>query len=241
MKKLCFLGMLLIVWAATCLAEGVKPVFYGSGGLSLPMKPSKFDDLAPLKIGVKDMYKTGVDFGGGVGVQVNPMVEIIGRVNYGSFQFDDKGLNDKFVEELERYLGVRFSDYPGLDVTVESDGGNLKVLEFMGDVKFLIPLGGEGAAFHPYLLGGIGITDVKITDADMAVTVSYMGTDTTFTGAIIGDSETKFAFNFGAGFEWMVSPTVGIFVEGRYAQVALTGEPFGYLPLRGGVKVMLGH
>jgi hypothetical protein len=236
MKKLCFLGMLLIVWAATCLAEGVKPVFYGSGGFSLPMKPSKFDDLAPFEIGVKDMYKTGVDFGGGVGVQVSPMVEIIGRVNYGNFPFDGQGFGDAMVKEFERLTGVT-----GLDITIQADGGNLKVLEFMGDVKLLIPVGAEGAAFHPYLLGGIGVTDVEISDADMTMTVSFMGSDTTFTETLIGDSETKFAFNLGAGFDWMVSPRVGIFVEGRYAQVALTGEPFGYLPIRGGVKVMLGH
>ena len=238
MRKLILVGVLLLAFAVTGLAEGVKPVFYAGGGISLPVSPSELDDLAAIgiKIGIKDMYKSGVNFGGGVGFQVSPMFELVGRVDYNSFSFDDEGFSDALVKEFERLLPV-----PGLSLDVDVEGGTLKLLEFMGDVKFLIPVGGEAPAFQPFLLGGIGITKAEISESEWTMSISYLGLDTTFTELIPSESETKFAFNFGAGFDWMVSPTVGIFVEGRYAQVALAGDPIGYLPVRGGLIVKLGQ
>ncbi len=238
MRKLILVGVLLLAFAVTGSAEGVKPVFYAGGGISLPVGPSEFDDLAAIgiKIGIKDMYKSGVNFGGGVGFQVSPMFELVGRVDYNSFSFDEEGFSDALVKEFERLLPVT-----GLSLDANVEGGTLKLLEFMGDVKFLIPVGGEATAFQPFLLGGIGITNAEISESEWTMSVSFMGLDTTFTELIPSESETKFAFNFGAGFDWMVSPTVGIFVEGRYAQVALSGDPIGYLPIRGGLIVKLGQ
>lgn len=95
MKKLILLGVLLLAFAATGSAEGVKPVFYAGGGISLPMKPGEWDQLASIgmEIGIKDMYETGYSFGGGVGIQVSPMFELVGRVDYNSFSFDDEGFS----------------------------------------------------------------------------------------------------------------------------------------------------
>ena len=238
MRKLILVGVLLLAFAVTGSAEGVKPVFYAGGGISLPMAPSQWDAYASMEmeIGIKDMYKSGVNFGGGVGFQVSPMFELVGRVDYNSFSFDDEGFSDAMVKEFEKLLPVT-----GLSLDVDVDGGTLKLLEFMGDVKFLIPVGGEAPAFQPFLLGGIGITNAEISESEWTMSVSYVGQDTTFTMLIPSESHTKLAFNIGAGFDWMVSPTVGIFVEGRYAQVALAGDPIGYLPVRGGLIVKLGQ
>ena len=86
------------------------------------------------------------------------------------------------------------------------------------------------------------MTNFKRTASEMEMTVSLPPIiDTTFTETDDGQSETKLAFNFGAGFDWMVSPTVGIFADVRYAQIAVTGDPTGYLPVRGGLIVKLGQ
>lgn len=240
MRKLILVGVLLLAFAATGSAEGVKPIFYAGGGISLPMKPSEFDAFAAIgmKISLNDAYKTGTNFGGGIGLQVSQRFEIVGRVDYNSFSFDESGLAQAMVEEIERLTGAT-----GLvDISVEADGGKLTFLEFMADAKFLIPVGSEGAGFKPFLLGGIGITNAKVSEMDLKITASFMGqTLVDDSASFPSESQTKFAFNFGAGFDWMVSPMVGIFVEGRYAQVALTGEPYGYLPVRGGLIVKLGQ
>lgn len=238
MRKLIFVGVLLLAFAATGSAEGVKPVFYAGGGISLPMKPSAIDAYAPFEIGFNDMYSSGVNFGGGVGLQINPKFEVIGRVSYNSFSFDDEGFSQSVIDEFERLLGVS-----GLfDCTADVEGGKLELLEFMADVKFSIPVGGEAAVFKPFLLGGVGMTSFERAASEVEMTVSLPPLiDTTFTESDDGQSETKFAFNIGAGFDWMVSPTVGIFADVRYAQVAVTGDPTGHLPVRGGLIVKLGQ
>lgn len=214
MKKLILLAVVFLALAVTGWAEGAKLVFYGGGGISLPLKPSQFDDLAAIdvELGIKDMYKSGVNFGGGVGLQVSPTIEIIGRVDYNTFSYDDEGFSEALTKEIERQVGVS-----GIGITTQASGGKLKLLEFMGDVKFLIPVGSEESAFKPFLLGGVGIANAKISESDWIVNVSFMGIDTSVTFTTPSQSETKLAFNLGAGFDWMVSPTVGIFVEGRYA------------------------
>ena len=238
MRKLILVGVLLLAFAVTGSAEGVKPVFYAGGGISLPMKPSAIDAYAPFEIGFNDMYNSGMNFGGGVGFQINPKFEVVGRVSYNSFSFDEAGFSQSVIDEFERLSGIS-----GLfTFTTDVEGGKLELLEFMADVKFSIPIGGEAEVFKLFLLGGVGMTNYKRAASEMEVTVSLPPIiDTTFTERDDGQTETKLAFNLGAGFDWMVSSTVGIFADVRYAQMAVTGDPTGYLPIRGGLIVKLGQ
>jgi opacity protein-like surface antigen len=102
------------------------------------------------------------------------------------------------------------------------DGLDFKFLEVMADVKYLIPTG--ESKFTPYIAGSVGIINVKVTDLETGTTT------------LSGPDETKLGFGFGAGFIFDVSPSVGIFVDGRYKIVTTEGESTGYLPIMAGFK-----
>ncbi len=237
MKKMLFVLIVVFAFALTGLAEGIKPVFYGCGGISLPLKPSEIEGNAPLEIGIGDMYKMGTSFGGGIGFEINPKFDIICRVNYSSYSFDDESFSNKLESEFER-LTYGSGD---VDFTTNVEGGNLELLEFMADIKFSVPLGGDNSKLSPYVIGGLGMcqTTIAASEFEMRIVIPTL-VDTTFIESTPEESETKLSFNIGGGFDYMVSPTVGIFVDVRYFQVAMEGDPIGVLPVRGGILIKLG-
>lgn len=200
MRRIALVLAVLLLFAISASAQNqIKPVVYAGGGLGLPLSPSEFSDG----------WKMGIGFGGGVGAQFTPNIEVVGKFFYNTFGLD--------VPEVE-------------GVTV--DGGDLQFIEFGADVKYLFTTGPD-SPFGPFLLFGLGMTNVKITD----LTVS--GGDITI--GLQGVSETKFALALGGGFDYMFSPKAGLWVEGRYAMVLTEGDSFGYMPIRAGVKLLLGE
>jgi opacity protein-like surface antigen len=75
------------------------------------------------------------------------------------------------------------------------------------------------SAAKPYLIGGLGLYNGK----------------TTVTGLGSSDSQTKFGINAGAGFNIQASG-VGVFVEGRFHNVFVTGSDFHFIPITAGVR-----
>ncbi|MBU8933538.1 MAG: porin family protein [candidate division Zixibacteria bacterium] len=229
---------LVLLVAATGWTEGAKPVFYVGGGISMPMKPDAIGGLDGSEIGIKDMYKNGTHIGGGVGFQISPNVEIIGWVSYNSFAFDDDGFSQALEDEFIRLSG----GMTGFTFDINTNGTKLELIEIMGDVKFTIPVGQQQAKFKPFILGGLGMTNAKQASTELEMHIVYPPlVDTTISETIPEQTETKLAFNIGAGFDYMVSPTVGIFADVRYAQVAVEGDPIGYLPIRAGLIFKLGQ
>ncbi len=98
-------------------------------------------------------------------------------------------------------------------------------LSIIGDVHFYPPIGEPGMmAFNPYLIAGAGMTSVDPKND-------------------LGDSETKFTFGFGAGFEYTVSPKMAIWVEGKYMIINMD-DPMTdvkHIPIRGGLKFFFGQ
>ena len=86
------LALLLIVSMPTWAQNQIKPVVYAGGGIDLLLSP----DL------LKDYWKMGYGFGGGVGIQVKPNLELIGRVSFNTFPFDA----DKFLDDMDAPAGV---------------------------------------------------------------------------------------------------------------------------------------
>ncbi|UCE24145.1 MAG: outer membrane beta-barrel protein [Candidatus Zixiibacteriota bacterium] len=205
MKRLAVVLAVFLVFAVTAGAQGdaarMKPVIYAGGGIGLPLSPSAFSDG----------WKMGIGFGGGVGLQVTPYVEVIGKFFFNTFPLD-------------------LPEVPG----ITTDGGDLRFMEFGADVKYIFTVGPDSPV-GPFLLAGAGMANVKVTD----FTVS--GDGETNTIPFGDYSETKFALAFGGGFDYMFSPKAGMWVEGRYALVLTEGDSFGYFPIRVGVKLLLGE
>lgn len=79
----------------------------------------------------------------------------------------------------------------------------------------------EESRFRPYLIGGGGVYNFKAKGSGVP-----SGFD---------NSETKFGFNAGAGFD-IKAGSAGLFVEGRFHDVFTTGTNTTFIPLTVGVR-----
>jgi len=80
----------------------------------------------------------------------------------------------------------------------------------------------EESSFRPYLIGGGGVYNSKITGSDDP-------------GDVIPGGETKFGINAGAGFDIKTSG-IGLFVEGRFHDVFTDGPNTKFIPITLGVR-----
>jgi hypothetical protein len=96
-------------------------------------------------------------------------------------------------------------------------GGKEKVIAGTVNAVYEFATAAE-SQFHPYLIGGGGIYNVK-AEPDFVTSVS----------------ETKFGINVGAGFNFK-SSGIGFFVEGRFHDIFISGADFHYIPLTAGVR-----
>jgi opacity protein-like surface antigen len=101
-----------------------------------------------------------------------------------------------------------------LDGTVD---GSTAMLGANGDL--VVSPGSADAKIRPYLLGGIGFFNVKSEQ-----------------GSTEFPSDTKFAFNLGAGLRFGGSGRMSFFVEGRYLSIQTEGSSTGMIPIAVGVR-----
>jgi len=230
MRKLCvvFCVMLVFVLGGTALAGEMKPSISLGGQLAMPM-----GDFG-------DAWKMGFGGNGRFGMQFSPKFEAGLTLGYNSVPLDEEGMRDLFLGEWADLF-----DMIGGSFTV--GGADMTIFEVLADFKFLIPAGAEGAPFKPYLTGTVGMASVSTDDLEYDLFIpGYV--DTTLTEAV--ESKTAAVFGAGAGFEYMFSPTVGFWLEGKYMMSSLkiqvmTMEEIkeltvAYLPIRAGVKIMFG-
>jgi opacity protein-like surface antigen len=88
-----------------------------------------------------------------------------------------------------------------------------------GDIVFWFPVAKE-TKVRPYILGGGGVYNLK----------------SKFTDGTSGSS-TKFGINAGAGFDFDLQSKVGIFLEGRFHNVFVTGSDVKYIPITAGLRI----
>jgi len=127
MKKILTILAILLAFGAVASAQTPSmPVsIYAGGALSIPTGPDYF----------KTAFKNGFHGSLGIGYDVNPMFELVGKVEYHAFKFD---------------FDQAYSDY---------SGGTNKMWMFGGDVKFSPSL--PAMPVKPYLLGGLGFANIK--------------------------------------------------------------------------------
>jgi len=211
MKRVSIMLAALLVLALAVAAQAqVKPVVYAGGGISMPMAPEFFSDY----------WGTGYNVGGGLGIQINPSIEVTGSLFFNAFPLDD----EKLIED---------AGDAGKGITV--DGLDFQSLEFGIDLKYILRASQAEAKLLPYLTVGVGMSNVKFTD------VTFTGGDESLTLPVGSYSETDFALNGGAGVNYMFSPKFGAWVEGRYTVVMTEGDSIQYIPVRAGVKLLFGE
>jgi hypothetical protein len=98
--------------------------------------------------------------------------------------------------------------------------GNFQIISGTANVVYTF-MTAEESKFHPYLIGGVGMYNFKanVDDAD-------------------SDSETKFGFNAGAGFN-VAMGGAAVFIEGRFHQIMLGDDAGGnvnMVPISIGVR-----
>ncbi|HEU5170874.1 MAG TPA: outer membrane beta-barrel protein [Gemmatimonadales bacterium] len=104
------------------------------------------------------------------------------------------------------------------ELKFDPSGGKDQIINGTGNVVFSFPVS-EETRFRPYLIGGGGVYNINPKPE----------------AGIDPDSETKFGFNAGAGFD------VGFgggtfFAEGRFHNVFFEGTDFKFIPITVGFR-----
>jgi len=99
----------------------------------------------------------------------------------------------------------------------DGGGGKDQIISGTANAVYTFSVAPE-TQFRPYIIGGGGLYNVKAKP------------DVGFTS-----SDTKFGINVGAGFNFKTSG-VGVFVEGRFHNVLVSGPDFHYIPITVGVR-----
>ena len=121
----------------------------------------------------------------------------------------------------------------GSPVGIQFDGQFQQYkLDGTGDLKNRLLIGtgnivykfktAEESRFRPYLIGGGGVYNTKITGSDDP-------------GNILPGGETKFGLNAGAGFDFKAGGA-GLFLEGRFHDVFTSGENVKFIPITVGIR-----
>jgi len=161
---------------------------------------------------LKDVY--GAGFGGGVHLDVQlAMVSFRLSGDYLSFSPD----NDKYRQGLEGIIGTAAGQFSvsGGGITMWSGNINAKMA--------ILPL----PIVKPYLTGGVGVARLSVDDAK----VIQGGIETKAYAGFA--SETKTAWNFGAGVDLSVGVT--LFLEVKYMWVMTDPEASTLVPVSIGV------
>ena len=108
------------------------------------------------------------------------------------------------------------------DVVVGFSGLKNRLLLGTGNIVFKFK-SSEESTFRPYLIGGGGVYNSKITGSDDPNDVLPGGT-------------TDFGVNVGAGFDFKAG-SAGLFVEGRFHDIMQDGEDTKFVPITVGIRL----
>jgi opacity protein-like surface antigen len=104
---------------------------------------------------------------------------------------------------------------------VTPDLNKYEIWSGTGDIVFWFPVSKE-TKVRPYILGGGGVYNIK---------QKFLTTTTP------SASVTKFGINAGAGFDFDLQSRVGIFLEGRFHNVFVTGSDEKFIPISAGLRI----
>ena len=155
---------------------------------------------------------------GSLAAQSRGHVQLGGGVSIATGDFKDDGAKTGWVIQVAPGImapsGVIGGRVNGTFAKHNFEGttDNLRILGAMGDLLFAPRMSGKAGV---YVLAGVGFQNGKVTGAE---------------------SETKFAWNAGAGLR-LSAGSIGIYVEGRFLSINTEGGKTNTIPITAGVKL----
>lgn len=200
MKKCLF--VLVAVFAITSVASaqvGPPVSLHVGGAVSLPNSPDAFADF----------YKTGFHGMVGVGYDLMPNLQAVGKIEYHRFALDI---------DADPILAAA-------DVT---GGGHNNLWMFGADGRYAFSV--PASPVKPYVLGGLGFARMSISDLEGSDPLVASFND------VNPEPQTDFYFNLGVGVELKTGPMWSMFAQVRYVSVATEGESSAFIPITLGLK-----
>ena len=164
--------------------------------------------LACLTSALSAQAKIQVDLGGGI-------TEPVGR--FGDVaKLGWHGLATFAVVPAGSPIAIQATGYYG-ENKFDPSGGTFQLLGGLGEIRFDLKAT-EG--FGGFALAGFGLMDVKARPTGGGTA-----------------SDTKTAFDVGAGLRYLVSGKVGLFAAARYVNVFTAGEDLKFVPVSVGLRL----
>ncbi len=161
--------------------------------------------------GFKDNFKTGYHGSLGLGIKMMPNFQIIGKAELHSFKFD--------FDNSELFAGM--DGY---------SGGTNNMWMFGADGRFSFNL--PAAPISPFVLAGAGVASIKQTEFDGPASLALSALN-----SYLDETQTKFYWNVGGGFDLKSGPLFSLFVQARYVSIATEGEASSFVPISLGIRL----
>lgn len=208
MKKTAFVVVMLLCGIVAANAQ-IKFAVGPEAGIAIVSVPEPMNQY----------YGFGYGFGAHADMEIMKYFGIALNLDYRMFPLD----KTKFGNYLAGLGGVA----PG-SVTVS--GLTVSTFSVMLNGVGKIPLDGP---VTPYGVVGLGLGSLSMSDP----TITFNGQDiTALVGLTKAPSETDFALNFGAGAEFKVAKTVGLFLDFRYFMVFTKDKNTTFFPITVGAS-----
>src|SRR5919112_538229 len=174
-----------------------------------------------MLLGAPALRAQGAEFslGGGVGVPLGDFDEAakLGWHGLAAVSFVPNGWPVGIqIDGSYQQFSLDDTEFPGFD------GLKNRLIMGTGNVVFKFK-SSEESTFRPYLIGGAGVYNSKITGSDDP-------------DDVLPGGETKFGLNGGAGFDFKAG-AIGLFVEGRFHNVFTEGSNTQFLPVTLGIRL----
>lgn len=138
------------------------------------------------------------------------------------------GVGYKFAPLFQVMGKFEYHDFAANLEGLPLDGGNAKVAMFGADARYSMNM--PTFPLKPYFFGGGGLAHVKLDEySGPSLMTSVLNVGLPYT-------QDKMYWNFGAGFDFKTGPAWGLFVQGRYVNIATEGEAISFIPVSVGVK-----
>ena len=174
-----------------------------------------------MLLGAPALRAQGAEFslGGGVGVPLGDFDDAakLGWHGLAAVSFVPNGWPVGIqIDGSYQQFSLDDAEFPGFD------GLKNRLIMGTGNVVFKFK-SSEESTFRPYLIGGGGVYNSKITGSDDP-------------DDILPGGETKFGINGGAGFDFKAG-AIGLFVEGRFHNVFTEGSNTRFIPITLGIRL----